>query len=155
MPDAMRFFSTLIFVIGMGLAIGPAAAASGSSNDAPDSTDYAAAREAIKEMRYPEAIGLLKKIVSQSPQSADALNYLAYSYRKLGEFKLALEWYQKALAVNPDHRGANEYLGELYLQMGDLAKAEERLAKLDGLCTFGCEEFDDLKKAIAAYKAKS
>jgi tetratricopeptide (TPR) repeat protein len=81
------------------------------------------------------------------------LNYLGYSHRKLGHFDESLVWYQKALAANPNHRGANEYLGELYLQMGDLAKAEERLNKLDDLCFFGCEEYDDLKQEIAEYKA--
>jgi len=56
------------------------------------------------------------------------------------------------LAIDPEHRGANEYLGELYLQTNDLAKAKERLNKLDDICYFGCEEFDDLKSAIAAYE---
>ena len=61
--------------------------------------------------------------------------------------------YKKALAIDPDHRGANEYLGELYLQTGDLAKARVRLDKLDGICFFGCEEYDDLKRAIKAFEA--
>jgi tetratricopeptide (TPR) repeat protein len=61
--------------------------------------------------------------------------------------------YQKALAINPDHRGANEYLGELYLKTGDLEKARERLSKLQNLCPGGCEEYDDLKKAVGAYQA--
>jgi hypothetical protein len=59
------------------------------------------------------------------------------------------------LALKPKHRGANEYLGELYLEMGDLAKAEERLEVLDGACWFGCDEYSDLKEAIAKYKAQT
>ncbi len=57
------------------------------------------------------------------------------------------------MRINPKHRGALEYSGELYLMTGDLAKAEQRLAALDKACTFGCGEFSDLKKAIAQYKA--
>ncbi len=62
--------------------------------------------------------------------------------------------YQKALAIKPDHRGANEYIGELYLETGKPAKARERLKVLDSACFFGCEEYDELKAAIAAYEAK-
>ena len=56
--------------------------------------------------------------------------------------------------LKPSHRGADEYLAELYLQMGDLARAEAHLARLDKICVFGCAEHTDLKKAIKAYKAK-
>jgi hypothetical protein len=62
--------------------------------------------------------------------------------------------YQKAISLNPDHRGVNEYMGELYLMLNDLPKAEERLATLDRLCFFGCVEYTDLKHAIADYKVK-
>ena len=86
--------------------------------------------------------------------NADAWDYIGLSQRKLKKFDQALGAYRKALAIDPGHRGANEYLGELFLQTGDLAKAEERLKKLDDICTFGCEEYDDLKAAIKAYKSK-
>jgi tetratricopeptide (TPR) repeat protein len=62
-------------------------------------------------------------------------------------------YYNEALRIDPRHRGTLEYSGELYLMKGDLAKAEQRLATLDKLCTLSCEEYTDLKKAIAAYKA--
>ena len=96
---------------------------------------------------------ILEGIVAGNPRNANAWNYIGYSHRKLGAFEPALAAYGKALAINPDHRGANEYLGELYLQTGELAKAKERLARLDDLCFFGCEEFDDLKEAIRDYEA--
>src|SRR3546814_10871031 len=85
----------------------------------------------------------------------DALIYLGYSNRQLGNNDAALTHYQAALALEPSHRGANEYLGELYLMLGDVAKAEERLEVLDGACFFGCEEYTELKNAITAYKAKA
>ena len=59
----------------------------------------------------------------------------------------------KKLAINPNHRGANEYLGELYLKLGDPEKARQHLAKLQGLCPTGCSEYNDLKKAVDTYQA--
>jgi len=67
--------------------------------------------------------------------------------------RAAERYYDEALRIEPQHRGALEYSGELYLQTGNLAKAEQRLAALDKACRFGCEEYSDLKKAIAQYKA--
>ena len=114
--------------------------------------DYGRAVDLIETGNYITAIPLLKGILETNPDSADAYNYLAYTHRKLGKFEPALMYYRKALALEPAHLGANEYLGELYLQMGDLAKAEERLAVLDDACFFGCESYYALEEAIAAYK---
>ena len=58
------------------------------------------------------------------------------------------------MRLNPKHRGAHEYMGEAYLMANNLAKAEEQLKELDQLCLFPCEEYSDLKKAVAAYKQK-
>jgi hypothetical protein len=69
------------------------------------------------------------------------------------DFAGAEKFYNEALRIDPKHRGALEYSGELYLMIGDLPRAEQRLATLDKVCTFGCEEYSDLKKAIAKYKA--
>jgi Flp pilus assembly protein TadD len=141
----------------MALSAG-AASAMGSSSDgnlgAKANPDYAQGEKAIKAKDYKGAIAPLEKVIASDPNNADAHNYLAYARRHLGENDRALDHYRKALAINPDHRGANEYLGQLYLILNDLPKAEERLAKLDKLCTFGCEEYSELKKAVAAYKAK-
>ena len=89
---------------------------------------------------------------SESAKAVDP-NYAAG--RQLVNHDAALSHYQAALAIEPRHRGANEYLGELYLTLGDLAKAEERLEVLDDACFFGCEEYTELKNAIAAYKTKA
>jgi hypothetical protein len=35
--------------------------------------------------------------------------------------------------------------------LGEAAKAEQLLAALKNLCLIPCEEYDDLKRAIAAY----
>lgn len=116
--------------------------------------DYVAAQKAIQSKDYQKAIALLKKVDQAFAENADVLNLLGYSYRKIGDFPVSLKYYQRALKVNPNHRGANEYLGELYLQTGKLAKAQERLAVLDKECIFGCDEYDQLKEAIENYRKK-
>ncbi len=51
------------------------------------------------------------------------------------------------------YRAALDYSGERYLMTGNLPKAEQRLGTLDKVCTFTCEEYTDLKKAVARYEA--
>jgi tetratricopeptide (TPR) repeat protein len=117
--------------------------------------DFGKAEYLIKAERYDEAIPLLQKVVAKNPNDADAWNYLGFCSRKLGKTKEALDYYTKALAIDPNHKGAHEYLGELYLLMKDPAKAQEQLTVLQGLCKGGCEEVEDLQQAIADYKASS
>ena len=64
-----------------------------------------------------------------------------------------MEGYARALAIDPRHTEAIEYLGELYLALDDLARAEEQLAKLGEICSSGCEEYEELKEAVEEYKA--
>jgi len=111
--------------------------------------------ELIEAEKYQQAITELDEALRDDPDNADMLNLVAYSHRKLGHFDIALDYYQQALAIEPDHRGANEYLGELYLQTGQPEKAEERLKVLDEECFFGCEEFDELEEAIAEYRKQN
>lgn len=100
---------------------------------------------------YQRGLGSLQKVVQADPRNADAWNYLGFSQRNLQHFDESLAAYQKALAINPNHRGANEYLGELYLRTGNLELAREQLARVRSLCPGGCEEHDDLKTAVGAY----
>jgi len=109
-------------------------------------------QQLIEEGKYQAAIDKLQAALKDAPDDADLLNLTAYSQRKLQRFDEALVNYQKALKIEPAHRGANEYLGELYLQLGQLDKALERLEVLDKECFFGCEEYDDLKEAIETYR---
>lgn len=111
--------------------------------------------ELIEDEKYQQAITELDKALKDDPDNADMLNLMAYSHRKLKHFDTALDYYQQALQIEPEHRGANEYLGELYLQTGQLDKAEERLEVLDEECFFGCEEFDELEAAIADYRKQN
>ena len=121
---------------------------SGSSSDSSGPT-LADVRVMIKSQRWDAAIRTLKIIVANSPNNADALNLLGYSLRKSGDPDNALGFYLKALKVNPRHKGANEYLGELYVETGQLAKAKAQLEVLAKLCgNTTCEEYQDLAEAI-------
>jgi tetratricopeptide (TPR) repeat protein len=106
-----------------------------------------AARALVKEKRWEAAIGALARLAVVEP-SADVFNLLAFSQRNTGDFRSALENYMRALALDPDHRSALEYLGELYVQTGEMDKARALLARLEQLCPEGCEEREDLEKAI-------
>ena len=121
-----------------------------------ENVNIVAARKAIEAKDFKTAVGHLTKAVQEEPKNADAHTMLAYSYRKVGTFDKSMEHYQTALKIEPSHRSAQEYLGELYLDMNQPENAEKQLATLKKACPmFGkCEEFEDLKKAIDDYKAK-
>lgn len=146
---------TTLFVglILVGYGLNPAHADGGDNNG--KSSPLAPYQELISEEKYQQAITELDKALLDDPNNADLLNLKAYSHRKLTQFDIALENYQKALQLEPEHRGANEYLGELYLQTGQLDKAEARLKVLDDACFFGCEEYDELEEAIADYRKQN
>jgi len=74
------------------------------------------------------------------------------TYRRLRQLGSAIEHYQHAVILNPRHRSAHEHLGEAYLVLGEPAKAEQLLVQLENLCLIPCEEQEDLKRAIAAYR---
>jgi len=148
------------FALVFALAAGQALAAGGGGDNDPTPTkrvdpNYTRAQQMIDDGKYAGAIPLLEQVVTADRKNADAFNLLGYSNRQLGNNDVALGYYEAALKLKPKHRGANEYMGELYLGLGELAKAEERLKVLDGACFFGCQEYTELKEAIAAYKAKA
>ena len=115
--------------------------------------DYSMALRNIHREKYADAIPFLERALEDRPHSADILNYLGYTNRMVGNYQLSLAWYRKALAEDPDHKGAHEYLGELYLNMHDLVSAQGQLAELARLCPDSCDERDTLTKSIADYVA--
>ena len=95
--------------------------------------------------RYEKAFEYLIKSNKKTPNQPDTLNYLGYASRKLGNFEIAEKYYLEGLKIKPDHKGINEYLGELYIKTNRLDKAKERLAVLKD-CK--CEEYNELKEII-------
>ena len=120
---------------------------------APGTDKLAPVKAQIAQRNWSEAIQELKNINDVS--SADWNNLMGYSLRKSAppDYAAAERHYNLALRIDPKHRGALEYSGELYLMMDDLQKAEERLAALSKACFFPCEEHTDLKRAVERYKA--
>ncbi|MGF1658088.1 MAG: tetratricopeptide repeat protein [Rubrimonas sp.] len=127
--------------------------------------DYADAIDARAAKNWAAAVAALDKVVARRPWHDNAHNLLGYSHRKMGNFEKALEHYHIALELNPRHREALEYLGEAYLQMNDLPRAQATLARLGEVCvqvslTFsdgdfsdGCEEYRELRAAVTHFEA--
>src|SRR5262252_3592825 len=114
--------------------------------------DFADGKRAIVAGEWDEAIEALTSAGLRDARNADIQNYLGYAYRRQRQLDLAMRHYQRALTLNPRHRSAHEHLGEAYLVLGEPAKAEQLLTALANLCLLPCEEYDDLKRALAAYK---
>lgn len=133
-----------------GVAFAPAAFAVDivSSSDAPDLTSV---RAKIEAEDFQGALAELNAML-QAHQHADVYSLMGFSLRKTGDQKQAFTFYAKALDFDPQHKGALEYLGELYVETGQIEKAAQNAALLKTLCPSGCEELADLEKTIAAAK---
>lgn len=114
-------------------------------------TLYEAGRAHAVAGRFGEAITTLSLAADRGDPRV--LNYLGYSHRMQGRVLVGLGYYQEALRVDPDYTLVREYMGEAYLQMGDLAAAEGQLREIENRCGQGCDEFVELKTRIDAYKA--
>jgi tetratricopeptide (TPR) repeat protein len=115
----------------------------------PPAAGLKAAQAKIDGGDYRGAIPILTAYTKDHPNDADGLNLMGYSLRKTGQTDLALQYYNKALSLMPKHLGANEYLGELYVELGQMDKAKERLVVLQAACG-NCEQ----TQALAAFITK-
>ena len=111
---------------------------------------YAEGVAMVNQARYEEALAAFSRTEAAIGPHPDVLNYLGFVNRKLGRYDIAVSYYQAALSIDPGHRGATEYLGELYLEVGRFAEARRQLAKLDTLCPYGCAEREELSRWVAA-----
>jgi Flp pilus assembly protein TadD len=123
-----------------------------SDSDAARDPDVAAGKKALEAGDWNESAGRFSKAALRDPGNADLQNYLGYSYRHLRRHELAFKHYQRALEIDPRHKGAHEYIGEAYLEIGDLASAERHLAILKSLCPLSCEQLEDLQREVAAFR---
>jgi len=106
---------------------------------------YFASVSLINNGQYQEAFNDLRLTSAAAGPHPDVTTYMGYTQRKLGNYDVAKSYYAMALEVDPNHRGANEYLGELYVETGEMEKAKLQLAKLEEICTFGCIEENELR----------
>jgi len=162
-PPVFALFGAVALLAGVGLMPLAATAADTpeptpapkTAKSAPKSAadPLAGARTHIQASRWQAAVDELRRV--DATGSADWNNLLGYALRKNTPPDLdgAQRHYDVALRIDPRHQGALEYAGELALMKGDLPTAEARLATLSGLCSSPCEALDDLKQAIARYKA--
>ena len=144
----MKYLITVLFFA--------SASFSYAADTTPSSSGPAWLTEAQKEIKEKNYDGAIKTLLAANePNSADWNNLLGYAQRKKSPPNLnaAEFYYQAALKIDPKHKGALEYYGELLLMKNDLPGAEQMLARLDKVCFFSCEEYRDLKAAVTKYKS--
>lgn len=154
-----KYFSSLEYSVRLAtvlcsLLLAFAATAADTASDTAKDVEVeqmAAGRKAIQSQSWPQAITVFNKVIAENPKNADAHNLLGFSHRALGKFDDAFAAYDKALAIDPKHKGALEYSGMGYLKTNQKAKAEAQLVKLKAICA-GCPETTSLAKAVADYK---
>lgn len=152
--SALAMLVLTLMMMAPAYAAGTDSGSGSSGYQAPksDSPTMRTAIAAIKAENYETALGHLKTEIKANPKNADAWNLTGYASRKLGRYDDSAAAYDRALAINPKHKGALEYKGELFLTLGQLDAAEAMLARLKTHCSFNCAEVKTLTKAIAAYK---
>ena len=154
-----KIITTLLFLI----TFTNSSFSAGDSSSSDSKSDYTKAHNLIKtakkyekkgktekaQKRYTKAQKLLIKSNEKKPLQADTLNYLGFTTRKLGDYKKGEEYYLQGLEIEPNHKGINEYLGELYVVTDRIDMAKERLSVLK---TCDCEEYEELKEIIDGTK---
>ena len=153
-----RFRSLIVALIGAFCWASGAVAAGGDAWSSGPSEDSAItqAQQAIQAKDWARAAAVMREALAAHPDNADYHNLYAYSLRKgpNPDMNEVFRHYEEALRLDPKHRNAHEYIGEAYLQVGNLAKAKEHLAALDKLCFLPCEQYSELKEAVRDYQAK-
>ena len=158
-----KIFFTLVITLFLSVSAFSAGSSGGDSGSSKTKTDYDKAVIHIKSAKkfekkgknekankkYEKALKLLLKSNMDKPNSADTLNYLGFTTRKLGDFKNGEKYYLEGLAINPNHSGINEYLGELYVATNRIDLAKERLEVLKDC---NCKEYQELKDVINGVK---
>jgi tetratricopeptide (TPR) repeat protein len=149
--------SLLSLALLAGMALAPALTSSAAfavdDDTSTGSVDLSSVRAKIEAGSYGAALDELRGL-AEDTQQADIYNLMGYTLRKTGDYATSLTYYTKTLQLQPDYRPAHEYLGELYVETGNVGKAREQLAVLVKLCPGGCEERQDLEKALKRTAAK-
>ena len=163
MKNLITTFLIFIFLSTSAMSAGTSSSSGSSGGDGAVKSNYQKAVKLIKhakkyekkgktdkaEKRYKKALKLLTKENKKKPNNADTLNYLGFTTRKLGDFENGEKYYLEGLAVEPNHIGINEYLGELYVVTNRIDLAKERL---NVLANCNCDEYNELKEIIEGTK---
>ena len=149
----MRSSAFLLSLALAGAALGATSALAVDNVTSKDAPDLTSVRAKIKAKDFKAALAELTPMLATN-QHADVYNLMGFSLRKTGDYKQAYTFYRKALEFDPEHKGALEYLGELYVETGQVDKARENVVLLKKLCPGGCEELADLEHVIAGASAK-
>ena len=162
---AVYFFSFLVLAGAGGL---PTSNSSGSSSAGSSGGSTSAIVNPLNSLELKNGLNVVqslvygkkykkaeKRLISlevKFPQNADIQNYLGFVSRKMDKLGKSDAYYKKALQINPMHKGALEYQGELFLQYKNVQKAKANLKLLERICGVNCEEYKELKKAIESFK---
>ncbi|USV57497.1 tetratricopeptide repeat protein [Aeromonas encheleia] len=141
--------SGLVLAAGGGGSSGGGSSGGGAAGSSSTQRQLQRVEQLVGAQQWQQAEALLRDLRQDAANSADVWNWSGYVARKSGRLAQAFPYYDKALRLDPEHRGAHEYLGEAYLQNGEPQKAQEQLRILQGLCG-RCEEADDLSAALRA-----
>ena len=144
---ALCLMSGLALAAGGGGSSGGGSGGGGSGGGSMTQQKLQRVEQLAKAQQWQQAEALLRDLRQDAANSADVWNWSGYVARKSGRLSEAFPYYDKALAIDPKHRGAHEYLGEAYLQNGEREKARQQLQILQGLCG-QCEEAQDLAAAL-------
>jgi predicted Zn-dependent protease len=147
---AMRTVAVVAFVLGLMMSAPFSVRAAGP----PTKIELSDVQELMQREAWNDAITKLWTYTESNPDDPDGFNLLGFCYRQDGQFDRAKKAYDRALRLDPDHRGAHEYLGELYLETDQFAKAEDTLGSLYRICGEDCPEYQALAKAIADAKLR-
>ena len=163
----LRLAGLLLAILCISLAHAPPAGAVASGDESTRAEsgdkDYAAGKRAFEAEDWQGVIDNMAKVIERRPWHDNALSFMGYAYRRLGDYDQALAFYGRALDRNPRNRGALEYLGEAYLELGQPEKAKEMLDRLEAECKriavgfsnggwkSGCEEWETLLERYDAY----
>lgn len=157
-PSRLRWTLGWAFAAALAVQTVPPAFADSCEDDPPaagSDKDYASGKLAIERRDWQHATRHFEAAARRYPDSADIQSYLGFAYRKADKPDLAFKHYQQALKLDSRHRIAHQYIGEAYLDAGDLAGAEKHRGALRQICLLPCEELANLEREIAEYRIRS
>ena len=104
------------------------------------------------EKKFKHALEASEQAVALDDRYHEAWNLVGYTARKTGDYDKSFKAYERCLDIKPDYAPAREYLGEAWLDKGDVKKAHDQLLWLERLAA--AEELKTLKTRYDAYLAQ-